>query len=221
MKAFILAAGRGERLKPLTDTTPKPLIKVGQHRLIEYHLYNLAAAGIEDVIINISWLGKQIQETLGDGEKYKLNISYSDEGEEVLETAGGIINALAMLGNDPFIVINGDIWSDFDLRRLINKEITSEVHLVLVDNPDNHPQGDFGLDNGMVCNEAAVMYTYSGIGIYTASFFDGLKTEKLSLSPILRSKIQKQLVSGEYYDGKWTDAGRIERLEKLAEQLNC
>jgi len=220
MKAFILAAGRGERLRPLTDTTPKPLIKVGQHLLIEYHLYNLADAGIRDVVINISWLGKQIQEALGDGDKYKLNIRYSDEGDDVLETAGGIINALPLIGDAPFIVINSDIWSDFDLSRLVNQEIASEAHLILVDNPDNHPEGDFGLDDGTLCNEAEVMYTYSGIGIYTASFFDGLINEKISLTPILRNKVRQQLVSGEYFDGRWADVGRIERLEKLAEQLS-
>lgn len=219
MKAMILAAGRGERLRPLTDTTPKPLLQVGPRSLIEHHLIHLAEKGITDVVINIAWLGKLIRETLGNGEKYNLRISYSDEGEEALETAGGIINALPLLGDEPFLVVNGDIWSDFDLSPLINNKIQSEAHLILVDNPEHNPEGDFSLKDGYLQNTGAPMYTYSGIGIYTKQFFEGQSPGKNPLAPIIREKIRQQRVTGAFYEGLWTDIGTIERLQTLNNSL--
>ncbi|NNJ96043.1 MAG: nucleotidyltransferase family protein [Gammaproteobacteria bacterium] len=220
MKAMILAAGRGERLRPHTDMTPKPLIQVGQHRLIEYHLLNLARAGIEDVIINISWLGNQVRDILGDGRNYHTKISYSDEGEEALETAGGIINALPLLDTDRFIVINGDIWCDYDFTGLTNKLLDKVAHLVLVHNPEHNTGGDFALENGLISNIGEDMLTYSGIGLYSAELFAGTKPGKRALAPILRKKAEQNKISGEIYNGKWIDIGTIERLAQLRSFLS-
>ena len=220
MKAMILAAGRGERLRPHTDITPKPLIQVGEHRLIEYHLLNLANAGIEEVIINISWLADQIKESLGNGEKYSLNITYSDEGDTALETAGGIINALPLLGNEPFIVINGDVWCDYDFNQLTNRSISSEAHLVLVSNPEHNKEGDFSLDNEHISSSGDNMFTYSGIGLYTPDFFTGTAPGKSALGPLLRNKSKQQKVSGEVHSGRWLDIGTIERLVELRSILS-
>jgi MurNAc alpha-1-phosphate uridylyltransferase len=220
MKAMILAAGRGERLRPHTDITPKPLIQVGKHRLIEYHLLNLAHAGITDVVINISWLADQIQETLGDGSKYSLAISYSDEGEEALETAGGIINALPLLDDSPFIVINGDIWCDYDLALLTHRKLDHEAHLVLVNNPEHNTVGDFALENGLIRNSGESMLTFSGIGLYAPSFFADTTPGKKALAPILRAKSEHNRISGEVYNGQWVDIGTIERLAQLRSFLS-
>lgn len=220
MKAMILAAGRGERLRPHTDITPKPLIQVGEHRLIEYHLLNLASAGFKDVIINISWLADQIRETLGDGSTYSLNITYSDEGEEALETAGGIINAMPYLGDEPFIVINGDIWCDYDLGNLKNPGMAQEAHLVLVNNPEHNSDGDFAIENGMIRNNGENRLTYSGIGVYTQAFFADTNPGKKALAPILRKKSDLDKVSGEVHNGKWVDIGTIERLAQLRSYLS-
>lgn len=219
MKAMILAAGRGERLRPLTDTVPKPLLKVGSRCLIEHHLYGLAECGISDVVINIAWLGQLIKETLGNGDKYNVRINYSDEDEQALETAGGIINALPLLGDEPFMVINGDIWTDFDLSTLTSTNIKREAHLVLVDNPEHHPQGDFALNNGYLQNSGSPMYTYAGIGIYSREFFSGQLPEKNPLAPIIREKIKTKQVTGNIYHGRWTDVGTIERLQTLNDSL--
>ena len=217
---MILAAGRGERLRPHTDITPKPLIQVGKHRLIEYHLLNLAKAGIEDVIINISWLAEQIRETLGAGQDYSLNITYSDEGDEALETAGGIINALPLLGDDPFIVINGDIWCDYDLSLLADRHMEHEAHLVLVNNPEHNPEGDFAIENDLIRNSGETRLTYSGIGIYTTEFFADTPPGKKALGPILRKKSEHNKISGEIYNGQWVDIGTIERLAQLRSYLS-
>lgn len=219
MKAMILAAGRGERLRPLTDTVPKPLLQAGSKSLIEHHLFNLAKNGISDVVINIAWLGQQIKETLGTGEKYNLRISYSDEGDQALETAGGIIKALPLLGDDPFLVVNGDIWSDFDLGKLTTNKIHNEAHLVLVENPEHNDKGDFALKDGYLENTGEPMHTYSGIGIYTKQFFDGQATEKAPLAPILREKIRQHQVTGTLHEGLWTDVGTIDRLQTLNNAL--
>jgi MurNAc alpha-1-phosphate uridylyltransferase len=220
MKAMILAAGRGERLRPHTDITPKPLIQVGKHRLIEYHLLNLARAGIRDVVINISWLADQIRETLGDGSNYSLNIIYSDEGDEALETAGGIINAMSHLDDKAFIVINGDIWCDYDLSALTGRTLEHEAHLVLVKNPEHNPEGDFALENGLVKNSGDNRLTYSGIGLYTPAFFAGIQPGKKALAPILRKKSEQNRVSGEIHSGEWVDIGTIERLAQLRSYLS-
>jgi MurNAc alpha-1-phosphate uridylyltransferase len=220
MRAMILAAGRGERLRPHTDITPKPLIQVGKHRLIEYHLLNLAKAGIKDVVINISWLADQIRETLGDGSNYSLDIIYSDEGEEALETAGGIIKAMPHLGDKPFIVINGDIWCDYDLSTLTNRTPEHEAHLVLVKNPEHNTEGDFALENGLIKNSGEHKLTYSGIGLYTPAFFAGIQPGKKALAPILRKKSEDNKISGEIYNGEWVDIGTIERLAQLRSYLS-
>ena len=220
MKTMILAAGRGERLRPHTDITPKPLIQVGKHRLIEYHLINLAKAGLKDVVINISWLADQIREALGDGSNYSLNITYSDEGAEALETAGGIVNAMPHLGDEPFIVINGDIWCDYDLTRLMNRNLEYEAHLVLVNNPEHNTEGDFALEDDMIKNTGDEKLTYSGIGLYTQDFFAETKPGKKALAPILRKKSELNKVSGEIYNGQWVDIGTIERLAQLRSYLS-
>ena len=164
MKAMILAAGRGERLRPLTDETPKPLIKVAGRSLIEYHIDNLAKAGIRDIIINTAWLADRIHQQLGDGSEYGVAIQYSDEGK-ALETAGGIINALPLLGDDPFLVVNGDIWCDFDFTSIPELSPQVQAHLVLVENPDHNHKGDFSLKHGMIKNTGEYMYTLSLINI--------------------------------------------------------
>ena len=191
-----------------------------QHRLIEYHLLNLVQAGVRDVIINISWLAEQITQTLGDGSAYGLSITYSDEGEEALETAGGIIQALPHLGEDPFIVINGDIWCDYDLARLVDMELQHEAHLVLVNNPEHNTEGDFAIEQGMIRNSGELKLTYSGIGVYTPAFFAETTPGKKALAPILRKKCEQDKVSGEVYTGQWVDIGTIERLAQLRSYLS-
>ncbi len=211
MKAMILAAGRGERLRPLTDTTPKPLLKIAGKMLIEYHLINLATAGFKDIIINTAWLAKKIHQVLGDGSQYGVNIHYSDE-TEALETAGGIIHALPLLGKEPFLVVNGDIFTDFDFASLKPLDATIQAQLILVPNPEHHQQGDFAINHGLLSNQSENRYTYSGIGSYSPRFFSGYKVEKLALAPLLRNKAENRCVSAQLYNGKWTDIGTIERL---------
>ena len=218
MKAMILAAGRGERLRPLTDETPKPLIKVAGRSLIEYHLINLADAGYKEIIINTAWLAEKIHQQLGNGKKYGVSIQYSDEGQ-ALETAGGIINALPLLGDEPFLVVNGDIWCDFDFSTLQNLSKTSQAHLLLVNNPEHNQHGDFALENGLIRNSDETMYTYSGIGLYSADFFAGQKSGSVPLAPVIRNKCEDDLVSGQFYDGSWTDVGTLERMQELEDQI--
>jgi len=222
MKAMILAAGRGERLRPLTDKIPKPLIQVAGRSLIEYHLHNLAAAGFRDIIINTAWLADKIHQQIGDGSHYNVSVRYSDEGT-ALETAGGIVNALSLLGDEPFLVVNGDIYCEFDFTTLSNPSThlpnNSQAHLVLVNNPSHNESGDFTLQDGMIKNTGDPMYTFSGIGIYRPEFFSGQKDGALPLAPILRQKCDEDLVSGQVYNGRWTDVGTIERLQQLEKEL--
>jgi MurNAc alpha-1-phosphate uridylyltransferase len=215
MKAMILAAGRGERMRPLTDHTPKPLLQAGEHRLIEYHLYNLVKAGFQDIVINVAWLGQQIIDTLGDGSRYGLNIVYSDEGEQALETGGGIFNALPLLGDQPFLVINGDVWTDYSYRQLKDHAPEGVAHLVLVENPEHNPAGDFYFDNGKLVESGSEKYTFSGIGVYRSAFFDNCRDGAFPLAPMIRDYIRNGLVSAELYRGNWKDIGTIERLETL------
>ena len=219
MKAMILAAGRGERLRPLTDKTPKPLIKVAGKSLIEYHLLNLSAAGFNEIIINTAWLAEKIHQQLGDGSNYNVTIQYSDEGD-ALETAGGIINALPFLGKKPFLVVNGDIWCDFDFSTLPKLNKSTQAHLVLVNNPDHNQKGDFALQENLIKNTGTPMYTFSGIGIYSPDFFTDQPLGSVPLAPIIRNKCNDGLVSGQFYDGSWTDVGTLERLQELESQLN-
>jgi MurNAc alpha-1-phosphate uridylyltransferase len=218
MKAFILAAGRGERMRPLTDTTPKPLLKVGGRSLIEYHLDALARAGVRDIVINTAWLGEQIHAALGSGKLYGLQITYSHEKDGALETAGGIIHALSLLGDAPFIVVNADIWTDYDFTHL-PAEPDGLAHLVLVDNPPQHPQGDFALQGHHVHASGAHCLTYSGIGVYRPALFAGLPQGKRPLAPLLREAMKREEVSGEHYAGRWLDIGTAARLHALDQEL--
>ena len=218
MKAMILAAGRGERMRPLTDTTPKPLLEVGGKALIEYHLVALQQAGVHDVIINHAWLGKQIESHLGTGERYGLRLEYSAEISAALETAGGIIQALPWLGAEPFIVINGDIWCDYPLQQLPST-LAGLAHLVMVDNPQHNPQGDFCLINNELQAEGETRLTYSGIGVYHPDLFAGLEPGIRPLAPLLKKAMESNLVSGEHYQGRWYDIGTPERLTELDLQL--
>ncbi|MDT8283058.1 MAG: nucleotidyltransferase family protein [Gammaproteobacteria bacterium] len=217
--AMILAAGRGERLRPLTDEIPKPLIKVAGKSLIEYHLENLAVAGYDEIIINTAWLAEKIHQQLGDGSDYGVNIQYSDEGE-ALETAGGIINALPLLGDKPFLVVNGDIWCDFDFSTLPELGNNTQAHLVLVDNPAHNQQGDFSIENTQIKNTGENMFTFSGIGLYKAEFFADQKNAIAPLAPLIRKKCEDNLVSGQIHQGRWTDVGSIERLQELETRLS-
>lgn len=211
---MILAAGRGERMRPLTDNLPKPLLKVAGKMLIEYHLEKLKSAQITEVVINHAWLGEKIEQALGDGSQYGLNIHYSHEAE-ALETAGGIINALPLLGSDAFIVVNGDIYCDYDLS-ILPPSLSGLAHLVLVNNPPHNPQGDFVLTNtGAVEQEGENKQTFSGIGVYHPDLFKGYPNGKLALAPILRKAMDQHQVSGESYQGVWHDIGTPERLNEL------
>lgn len=220
MKAMILAAGRGERMRPLTDTTPKPLLKVGGKALIEYCLENLAAAGFVEVVINVAYLGEQIMDFCGDGQRWGVSIKYSDEGETPLETAGGIAKALPLLGEEPFLVINADIFCDYPLAGLRSRRVAL-AHLVLIDNPAHHPGGDFCLqDNGLLSLACEEKLTFSGIGVYDPDLFaDVASDQPLKLKPILSEAIGNDQVSGEYFNGFWLDIGTPARLQTVGERL--
>jgi MurNAc alpha-1-phosphate uridylyltransferase len=209
MKAMILAAGRGERMRPLTDAVPKPLLRAGDKTLIEYLLEGLAAAGWDEVVIN---------HALGDGRRHGLRIHYSSEGDEGLETGGGIYRALPLLDSDPFLVVNGDIWTDYPFARL-PRTLTDLAHLVLVDNPEHHPAGDFVLDHGRVLAAGAPKLTFSGIGVYRHALFEGCRPGKFPLAPLLRAAMAAGRVSGEHYRGAWVDVGTPERLAALDARL--
>lgn len=214
MKAMILAAGRGERMRPLTDSLPKPLLKVAGKMLIEYHLEKLKLAQITEVIINHAWLGSKIEQALGDGSRYGLNIIYSAEAE-ALETAGGIINALPLLGNKPFIVINGDIFCDYDFTNLM-APMSGLAHLILVNNPLHHAEGDFALTkSGSVTQTGSHKLTFSGIAQYHPDLFKNRLSGKLALAPVLREAIDNHLITGSHYQGIWHDVGTPERLNEL------
>ena len=212
MKAMILAAGRGERLRPLTDATPKPLLEVKGRPLIVHHLEALSRAGFTEVVINLSWLGCQIRKLLGDGSGYNLSIEYSEE-PEALETAGGIQLALPLLG-ERFIVVNADIYTDYDFSRLL--QIDSVAHLVLVENPAHHARGDFTLNEATLGIEGSPRYTFSGISQYHRSFFKELAPGKQALAPLLFAAAERQQVTGELFNGDWTDIGTLERLDALS-----
>jgi len=215
---MILAAGRGERMRPLTDHTPKALLTAGGKRLIGYHIENLARAGIHEIIINHAHLGEQVEQALGDGDSYGVQIFYSPEREQVLETGGGIFNALPLLGVAPFIVVNADVWTDYPFTQLpINPE--GLAHLVLVANPSHHPHGDFALRSGHVLSEDNEKLTFSGIGVYRPELFAACKPGKFPLAPLLRAAMETRQVTGEHYQGAWFDIGTPERLQQLDELL--
>jgi N-acetyl-alpha-D-muramate 1-phosphate uridylyltransferase len=215
MKAMILAAGRGERMRPLTDKTPKPLLTAAGRPLIEYTIRQLAAAGFSEIIINTSHLGEQIPAVLGLGERWNVSLKFIYEGEEPLETAGGIINALPDLGDYPFLVVNGDIATDYDFAKLRSIQV-GLAHLVLIDNPSHHPDGDFHLDaQGVLSFEQSPKFTFAGIGVYHPELFKNLEKGVIKLAPILRQAMLNKRVSGEYFKGFWMDIGTPERLEAL------
>lgn len=219
MKAMILAAGKGERLRPLTLHTPKPLVHAAGVPLIEYHVRALARAGFTELVVNHAWLGQQIEDYLGDGERYGVSIRYSPEGEP-LETGGGIFKALPLLGGEPFVVVNGDIFTDYDFANL-RRPLAGQAHLVLVDNPPHHPKGDFLLHDGQVEDAVAERdsLTYSGIAVLGASLFAGCQPGAFKLAPLLRNAMAGGNVSGERYSGRWVDVGTHERLAEVERLL--
>ena len=215
---MVLAAGRGERLRPLTDTTPKPLLAVHGRPLIEHLLLGLAAAGVREIVVNHSWLGGALLAALGDGRRYGLTLRYSDESAGALETGGGIHRALPLLGEGPFIVVNGDVWTDYPFAALCRDDVLAErdvARLVLVPNPAHHAAGDFVLQEGRVRAEGTARLTFSGIGLYRAELFEGCRPGAFPLAPILRAAAVADRVAGELYAGEWTDVGSIERLQAL------
>jgi len=217
---MLLAAGRGERMRPLTDSVPKPLLQVGGRALIAWHLAALARAGIRELVINLSWLGAQLRAALGDGSDYGVSISWSDEGPVPLETGGGIFRALPLLGPTPFLVVNADIWTDIDFGRL-QLPAGDLAHLVLTPNPLHHPRGDFGLEGHRVINRDSERLTYSGVGVYSPTFFAGCAPGRFPLLPLLNRAIAAERVSGEVHRGQWCDVGTAERLASLSAQLSA
>jgi N-acetyl-alpha-D-muramate 1-phosphate uridylyltransferase len=216
MKAMILAAGRGERLRPLTDTTPKPLIEVAGKPLIVHHLERLRDAGYTHILINTSWLAQRIQVSLGDGSRYGVHIHYSYEGPEPLETGGGIFKALPELGREPFLVVNSDVYTDFPFETLKHRLKHDDLaHLVMVPNPAHHRGGDFHLTTtGHLRPEGEPKLTYGGIGVYKADFFKDCRAGKFALLPLMRDAMAVEALSGEFYSGRWTDIGRLENLKE-------
>ncbi len=232
MKALIFAAGLGERMRPLTDHTPKPLLVAGGKPLIEWHLEKLAALGVREVVVNTSWLAAQFPAVLGDGSRWGLHLHFAFEGDTPLETGGGMLNALPLLGEAPFIAVNGDIWCDVDFAQLPAAP-DGDAHLVLVDNPAHHPGGDFILDPNSHVHDSgdATRLTFAGIGLYRPSLLAGWRDvigttpgadalpPRFKLAPLLRAAMARGAVSGRHHQGRWTDVGTPERLQQLDAQL--
>jgi len=231
MKALIFAAGLGQRMRPLTDLTPKPLLHAGGKPLIVWHLEKLATLGITEIVINTAWLAEQFPAQLGDGQRWGVRLIYSHEGDTPLETGGGMLAALPLLGDAPFIAVNGDIWSDFGFARLPHKP-EGLAHLVMVDNPDHHPEGDFQLQpNHQLRCDGANKLTFSGIGVYRPELFKDWRTiigsapgtellrPRFPIAPLLRTAMQHNNITGEHHQGHWTDVGTPERLMQLTSRL--
>lgn len=217
---MILAAGRGERMRPLTDTLPKPLLEVQGKALIIWHIERLAQRGFKEIIINIAHLGDKILEALGDGSRWNVKIHYSDERScGALESAGGIIKALPLLGEETFLVVNGDVFCDyeFDSRFELHDKL---AHLILVPNPAHNPQGDFALNGSLLCDDAKQRYTFSGIAYYNPKMFQDKKEQKESLAPLLRKFLANKALSAELFDGIWHDIGTPERLKAINGEKN-
>lgn len=231
MRALVFAAGLGERMRPLTDSTPKPLLGAGGKPLVAWHLERLAAAGVRDVVLNTSWLAHCFPAVLGDGSRWGLRLHYAFEGGTPLETGGGMLHALPLLGDAPFLAVNGDVWCDVDFTRL-PRAPAGDAHLVLVDNPSHHPAGDFvlGMD-GRVQGEGAPRLTFSGIGIYRPALLSGWRNvvgdavgadavpPRFKLAPLLRAAMARGAVTGEHHRGRWTDVGTPQRLRALSCEL--
>jgi MurNAc alpha-1-phosphate uridylyltransferase len=211
---MVLAAGRGERMRPLTDQVPKPLLRVRGKPLIVYHLEKLSRLGVGSVVINLAWLGEQIRAALGDGARWNLQIRYSDEGGEALETGGGILRALPWLGPEPFLVVNADVFTEIDFGAI---QIAPQAlaQLVLVANPAHHPQGDFALIDGEVQERGGARWTYSGVGLYRPQLFEGCDPGRFPLLPLLRRAMAARRLHGQLFEGVWSDVGSIERLAAL------
>lgn len=231
MKALIFAAGLGERMRPLTDRTPKPLLHAGGKPLIVWHLEKLAAIGVSEVVINTSWLAEQFPSVLGDGSRWGLRLAYSYEGPVPLETGGGMRRALDLLGGEPFLAINGDIWTDFDFSHLPPAP-EGDAHLVMVENPVQHPQGDFVLrDDGQLLAEGGARLTFSGIGLYRPRLLHEWRSvigdapgvdaqpPRFKLAPLLRAAMTEGRISGQHHCGRWTDVGTPQRLAQLDSEL--
>lgn len=225
MKAMILAAGKGERMRPLTEKTPKPLLPVGGKPLIEYLIESLNNAGFTELVINHAWLGDQVEAALGDGSRFGSNIVYSAEGEP-LNTAGGIINALPLLGDEPFLVVNGDIWTDYSFAKLkAYSNIEDLAHLVMVTNPSQHPQGDYVLesDNYLSLRDSdqssQETLTYCGIAVLHPKLFENFSVERLPLADLYEAAIRQKKISAEHYEGEWFDIGTVDRLKALDARL--
>jgi N-acetyl-alpha-D-muramate 1-phosphate uridylyltransferase len=211
MRAMILAAGRGERMGALTATQPKPLLDLGGRPLIEHHVVRLAASGVTEIVINLSYRGTQIRQHLGDGSRYGVSIAYSEEGEPPLETAGGIVQALPLLGLEPFVLVNSDVFTDFDFSVLVNGP--RRAMLVLVPNPEHNPRGDFGLDAAGFVSAAPPLLTYAGIAVSDPRSFAGLAPGRRPLKPLLDAAIARRDLKGLSFAGLWLDVGTPERLE--------
>ena len=223
MKAMILAAGLGNRMRPLTLHTPKPLLEVGEKPLIVWHIEKLQKICVTEIVINTAWLGEKLANALGDGSQFGVKILWSHEGEG-LETAGGIINALPLLGDEPFILVNGDVWTTMDFASLLDVQLgEQQAHLVLVENPPQHLKGDFILSNGLAYTfeqeQLGEALTYSGIAVLHPRMFVGLENGKRPLAPLLKQAMQQQQVSAEKLQGIWVDVGTPERLEQLDQQI--
>ena len=219
MYAMILAAGKGERMRPLSQDTPKPLLQAGGKPLLQYHIEALAAAAITRIVINTGRLGKKIETCFGSGDRFGVELCYSHEGDEPLGTGGGIQRALPWLGQLPFILVNGDVWTDFDYARLPAR-IPSMAHLIMVNNPGHNPDGDFALFEGKIDLQKGFLLTYSGIGLYKPELFVAAEGQLFSLVPLLKQAIHQGKVSGQHYNGQWFDMGTPERLDELNQLLN-
>jgi MurNAc alpha-1-phosphate uridylyltransferase len=226
VKAIVLAAGRGERLRPLTDTTPKPLVPVAGRPLIVYHLEALARAGVRDVVINLSWLPDRVRAALGDGGAYGVRITYTDEGPVALETGGGIFNAVHLLGPGPFLVVNGDTFTDIDFAALMSAAGADTrsgtlARLVLVQNPIQHPRGDFGLEGDLIVDRETDRFTYAGVGLFWPELFAGCEPGRFPLRPLLNRAIAAARLRGQLHRGEWCDVGTPERLAELDQRVRA
>lgn len=217
MKAMVLAAGRGERMRPLTDATPKPLLAVRGKPLLQWHLEAIRRAGIREVVINLAWLGEQISATFGSGAGLGLMLHYSHEPPGTLETGGGILRALPLLGDGPFLLVNGDTYTDFDLAAFVAEGLApgALARLVMVPNPPQHRSGDFALVDGELRPEGAPRYTYSGIGLYDPALFAGCEEGRFPLLPLLQKAMRARALRGLLHEGQWSDVGTVDRLEAL------
>jgi N-acetyl-alpha-D-muramate 1-phosphate uridylyltransferase len=249
MRALIFAAGRGERMRPLTTHTPKPLLEVGGKRLIEWQIEALARADVREIVVNVAHLAEQFEPALGDGARYGVTLHYSREGDEPLETGGGLLHALPLLGDEPFLAVNGDVYVELDYAALAQRTLHGDAHLVLIDNPAHHPRGDFVLDGDRVRdepiardetsigesvrNDRGVRRTFAGIGLYRASVLAAwrevigdtpgarLDPPRFPLAPLLRAAMKRERVTGEHHAGPWVDVGTVERLQQLDAALRA